>query len=619
MTRKPAKKSRKKSRRPSRGSPGRPATASGAGSIEIAKQHHQSGDLPKAEEIYQRILTRDPDNAEALHFLGIVRLQSGEREQALGLIVRSIKNNPNAPNYYLNLGIVLNGLIPASYTAKLDEILTEAFSSPYLYHQHLSPIAAKLLTLKYSIPDSASGIIDPALIEKLSLDPLFLSFLKKTFNANPIMEGFLTALRRSCLLFPEDQPDGPSIPALWAALAEQCFNNEFVFCLDPREEEALTKFEMALKQYTGAPDGRPEELERIIPALAMYGPLHELPEARALADVPLDAWPPPLQDVVRRSLLEPLEEEGLKEGIQSISGLENETSRAVGRQYEENPYPRWLETPSRSKKNFADSLKWKFPHFEPPPFLRGRVENLTAGCGTGKEPISAALEFDNLNISAVDLSKSSLAYAIRMARKLGARNVEFRQDDILNLSGLGQKFHFISSTGVLHHMERPIEGWKILTDLLLPGGVMRIALYSEIARRHIAEAQERIQKAGLKATKEDVRGFRKEILASGPGTTGAWLLNTQDFFSFSDCRDLLFHVKEHRFTLPRISEILADLNLVFLGFEFTQEDIKQAYLKKFPEDPELTNLALWEKFEEEHPDTFLGMYQFWCQKPEAAR
>lgn len=619
MTRKPAKKSRKKPRRSSKGGPGRPAPASGAGSIEIAKRHHQSGDLVKAEEIYQGILARDPDNAEALHFLGIVRLQSGEREQALGLIVRSIKNNPDAPNYYLNLGIVLNGLIPASYTAELDEILTGGFSSPYLYHQHLSPIAAKLLTLKYRIGDSAPGKIEPGLIEKLSLDPLFLLFLKKTFNANPIMEGFLTTLRRTFLLFPENRTDGPSIPALLSALAEQCFNNEFVFCLEPGEEEALAQHKMAFGKNIGGQDGRPEELERIIATLAMYGPLHELPEAGALAGVPPDSWPPSLQDVVRRSLLEPLEEEGLKEDIKSMSGLENETSRAVGRQYEENPYPRWLETPSRGKKNFADSLKWKFPHFEPPPFLRGRVENLTAGCGTGKEPISAALEFDNLHISAVDLSKSSLAYAIRMAQKLCADNVEFRQDDILNLSGLSQRFHYISSTGVLHHMERPAEGWKILTNLLLPGGVMRIALYSEIARRHIAEAQERIQKAGLKPTKEDIRGFRKETLASGPGTTGAWLLNTQDFFSLSDCRDLLFHVKEHRFTLTQIGEILADLNLTFLGFEFTQEDTKRAYQRRFPEDSELTNLALWEKFEEENPDTFLGMYQFWCQKPEAAR
>ena len=36
------------------------------------------------------------------------------------------------------------------------------------------------------------------------------------------------------------------------------------------------------------------------------------------------------------------------------------------------------------------------------------------------------------------------------------------------------------------------------------------------------------------------------------------ILNWSDFYNMSDCRDLLFHVQEHRFNLPQIKKILGD-------------------------------------------------------------
>jgi len=67
----------------------------------------------------------------------------------------------------------------------------------------------------------------------------------------------------------------------------------------------------------------------------------------------------------------------------------------------------------------------------------------------------------------------------------------------------------------------------------------------------------------------------------------------------------------------RIREILEDLNLTFLGFIFSHEETGWIYKQKFSEDSNLTDLTLWDKFEEEYPNTFNGIYEFWCQKPEA--
>ena len=61
------------------------------------------------------------------------------------------------------------------------------------------------------------------------------------------------------------------------------------------------------------------------------------------------------------------------------------------------------------------------------------------------------------------------------------------QADILGLSQLKQKFDIIESVGVLHHMDEPMAGWRTLTDLLKPSGLMKIGLYSDLARQHIAK------------------------------------------------------------------------------------------------------------------------------------
>ena len=45
------------------------------------------------------------------------------------------------------------------------------------------------------------------------------------------------------------------------------------------------------------------------------------------------------------------------------------------------------------------------------------------------------------------------------------------------------------------------------------------------------------------------------------------IINYDDFYSLSELRDLLFHVQEHRFTIPLIKDHLNKLGLKFCGFE----------------------------------------------------
>jgi hypothetical protein len=81
----------------------------------------------------------------------------------------------------------------------------------------------------------------------------------------------------------------------------------------------------------------------------------------------------------------------------------------------------------------------------------------------------------------------------------------------------------------------------------------------------------------------------------------------------SECRDLLFHVQEHRMTLPQIRDLLAANGLTFLGFEVDFRTA-QKYAARFPADKAMLDLDGWDQFEQDHPYTFASMYRFWIQK-----
>ena len=108
---------------------------------------------------------------------------------------------------------------------------------------------------------------------------------------------------------------------------------------------------------------------------------------------------------------------------------------------------------------------------------------------------------------------------------------------------------------------------------------------------------------------------RAAILERQDDALLAKIVRIEDFFSLSGCRDMLFNVQEHRFTLPQIAASVAELGMTFIGFEFPDAGATLArYRSAHPGDPALTNLGNWHRFELDHPEAFARMYQFWVRK-----
>jgi SAM-dependent methyltransferase len=204
---------------------------------------------------------------------------------------------------------------------------------------------------------------------------------------------------------------------------------------------------------------------------------------------------------------------------------------------------------------------------------------------------------------------------MRRGRELRIGHVRFRQADILRLGALPERFDLIECAGVLHHLRDPLAGWRVLESLLKPGGVMKVALYSERARRGVVAARQLIDRHGLGTDLEGVRAARQLVLAEPEGSPARAVTVGKDFYFASGARDLVMHVQEHRFTTAQLGEMLRTLGLELLGFEFSDPSVPATYRRRFPDDPAAASLENWGRFEDEHPEVFVGMYQFWCAKP----
>jgi hypothetical protein len=142
---------------------------------------------------------------------------------------------------------------------------------------------------------------------------------------------------------------------------------------------------------------------------------------------------------------------------------------------------------------------------------------------------------------------------------------------------------------------------------------MSIGLYSKRARADINAVREFIAARGCGGSAREIRRCRQEILAFPDDKPGRSVAGLGDFYSTSDCRDLLFHVQEYQHTLPEIAGFIAAEKLRFLGF-LLDARVLRAYGAAYPEDRAMIDLTCWDAFEQANPQVFAAMYQFVVQK-----
>jgi SAM-dependent methyltransferase len=509
----------------------------------------------------------------------------------------------------------------ADAAPELDELLARAIRTPWGRPQAIAPLLIARLGRHRALaaavdrvaaawprrlqwPDCLAGDADTVLG-----DALLIALLENALVADIGLERWLVTLRGALLQRALADVASDAVELRFGcALARQCFLDEYVYELEEAEDAAAAALQARVESALAAGALPPAQ---VLAVLACYRPLHGIDAAASLAG---RTWPAALDAVFEQQFRQPQREQALMAALPQLTAIEDPTSRAVRRQYEENPYPRWVALPPQTtRESLASYLRRRVPGIDPAWLPRtARIEALNAGCGTGQHPIEMALRIDGIQVLAIDLSRRSLAYAARMAEQLGVANVVFAQADLLELSGLERNFDLIESSGVLHHLADPGRGLAALARMLREHGLLRLSLYSDSGRQAVVAARALVAARGYGTGIDDIRRCRVELMREDADPQARRVTAHADFYATSECRDLIFHVQEHRLSLPGIERLLDAHGLEFVGIE-PEARALAAFRAAFPAPASLRRLQDWHAFEQAHPDAFAGMYTVWAR------
>ncbi|GAB4162667.1 MAG: class I SAM-dependent methyltransferase [Rickettsiaceae bacterium] len=246
--------------------------------------------------------------------------------------------------------------------------------------------------------------------------------------------------------------------------------------------------------------------------------------------------------------------------------------------YLDYPYP--FRDPEEDKnrllKVYGDYLgeinHWLFQGKED--FKKG-FRILVAGGGTGDSTVYLAEQLKDTDAEVVylDFSKSSMAIAQKRAEYRGVLDkITWINDSIFNIPKLKLgKFDYITCTGVLHHLESPDEGLKILADSLKDNGGMAIMVYAQYGRTGVYQIQDlmKMVNKGVASRQEEVKNGWS-VINSLPNSNwykrGQDLLGDHIHHGDAGMYDMFLHKQDRAYTVPELYEFVEKAGLNFVEY-----------------------------------------------------
>lgn len=573
----------------------------------MGKILNELGRREEANAAYTEALKSDVKNQDALLWLGGYHSERGEWAETVAFLRNFLQNDPDNQEIRQLFCNALQFFVIPLFQENYKSILTQSLQDEGVDARHIlatwalycraDPLHSVLQDLeKYKKYPEFVENIDTKSLEKSLQDPFLVRGIEKLNPYSLENEILYTNLRRYFLQLVTDGKGQDVLPFqsfLWA-LSMQCWANEYAFYITDEEKEQSAK----LKENLESGQGEPNALLSQLYLLSCYQSPLSLSNIDKIVGHPSKKRARELFTFAKKQINDHREEERIKPSIKQCTKISDDISKMVQDMYEENPYPRW-DSVSTATQNITTEEE---------------IDILSAGCGTGQQSVSYVCQYPNANFLSVDLSLSSLAYAIRQTKDLKIKNLTFEQGDILELDKLERRYDQIFCTGVLHHMDKPEDGLAALKNILKPDGMMLLAFYSELARAPVVGARNFIKEHGYQSDPDGIREFRHDVmLLNQEEDTPDFardILGSRDFYRLSECRDLVFHVQEHRYTIPQLLEMLDRQGLEFLEFKIGNKDLLSHFQERFPDENDIRDPMKWHEYEQDHPHIFSSMYVF---------
>ena len=457
-------------------------------------------------------------------------------------------------------------------------------------------------------------------------DSLFLSGLEVAPCRDLRFQEALTALRKHILGMCVDG----SLKLLWqlrpewkrlaVATACQCYIIGFILPVDAQEQCWLDQMASPDLNEANPPPGY-----SALTVLGCYQPLlrTKCDTSQLVAHTPSDIAMIPLWRV---HVVQPTATAAFQAQIEARESSESHS--AVQQAFTAWPYPTWGSLPSNSAVSlceYAQMLGAADASIPP-----GPVSALVAGAGTCKEAVDLALRIQDSIVTAVDLSSLSLAIGAQKAATLGLQHrVLFEQNDINQYcpraEAAGRRYWLICSGGVLHHNDLYPGAIAQLASLLHPGGLMRIGVYSRLARRDVEMARSYMSQnycVDEPQTTQQLQTARQDCLRLAAGDCPMAkcfrrIMRRTSIYTAAELHDLLFTPEDTVRDLPDVAQHIEDANLSILDVELCDPWLQR--YREFVGMRDGSNTCcnrieqLWQ-FEQKHPNVMGSMYVITTQR-----
>ena len=456
-------------------------------------------------------------------------------------------------------------------------------------------------------------------LKNIASQNYMMKFISKIYISSIIVEDFMIDIRSFLLELIanndleeiKEEIDISILINLISSIALQCFHNEYIWTL---KKDDLKNKEKIKKSLIKLPQEEFDKTQIYISTIATTESLNNFKEQIPYFNNLENTKYSNLLKIIEYQINDSRKEQKIKKTIKILDTIKDSISKKVQNQYESYPYPRWnmMEMNNNDSYSYIIQTEISPNTFSYTPKDNEKTRILIAGCGTGRHVIRCAMNAQNSIVTALDLSADSLAYGIRKADEIGVSNIEWIQGDILEINKFNYNFDYIESSGVLHHMKNPKDGFKSLSNQLKPKGLMKLGLYSAHYKKGLDSVKKYIKKNQLKKTKDDIDLIRNYIKKSEDKELVYIKNHISDFFVTSEFIDLLLHEQEAFTTIPELKKLFEN-DFDFLGFVFGNRE-REYYKKYFKEDFKQINLENWNTLENKTTDLFKRMYQFWLQK-----
>ncbi|MBX6320773.1 MAG: class I SAM-dependent methyltransferase [Rhodospirillaceae bacterium] len=250
----------------------------------------------------------------------------------------------------------------------------------------------------------------------------------------------------------------------------------------------------------------------------------------------------------------------------------------VRAQYERYPYP--ARDPRDERKRLIEGYPSHLVEVNHYVFAGARdftrpFRALVAGGGTGDGAIMLAQHLADRGCPAevvyLDISAASRRIAEARAAERGLANLRFLQADLMELPRLGLgRFDYIDCCGVLHHLEDPAAGLRVLAGALAEEGGLGLMLYGAIGRSGVYDVQEALRRLappglGAESRLEIARRLLRQLPPTNRLRRNPVVV---DHLRGGDAAlfDLLLHGRDRAYTVPQVHALLGGAGLAAVAF-----------------------------------------------------